>query len=548
MPKQVDYDPFAQPSTGGAPVDYDPFAGTSLRMPDQTSGLERLGRGITDIASGLAQTAINAGYVPPAQVSPFSKASQQNYAAQASITPEALAATTNKMMAEQEAEYQARRGPNANRMDWMRVLGNIAGAAPLAIVPGAQGVGANVALGAGIGALSAGMQPVYEGDFWKEKARQAAFGAGGGAVGAGVLATIGRAFNPQVSKSVELLRERGVPMTPGQIMGPGAARFEQRAQDVVPFVAGARERSFDGLIKASYDEVLAPLGEKFKGALGYEGVASLQKRVSQAFEDALSKAKFFPDETFTAQYTNLKQLAQNMPPQERSVFNNLMANYLDDYLAKGNGSMDGRTLQTVEQKLRELASDYASGSATDKNILAPALREAHSIFDSTIERLNPEYLPKYNAAKAAYARLMRVQDATNMAGSVNGKFTPDALMSAVRSGGKAYEGKAALARGDAVMQELAMAGKSVLGNSVPDSGTPQRLLTQSALLGGGFAVDPTIAATIGAGSLLYTKPAQTALQYMMAGARPTWLRGASNALMRSSIPVATGAGLLAGAQ
>lgn len=76
------------------------------------SKMERLGRGIVDAPGALAQLLINSGYKPPTEVSFGSQSSKDLYGQQAAITPDELAEATNRQMANDESNYQYRRGPD----------------------------------------------------------------------------------------------------------------------------------------------------------------------------------------------------------------------------------------------------------------------------------------------------------------------------------------------------------------------------------------------------------------------------------------------------
>ena len=71
------------------------------------------------------------------------------------------------------------------------------------------------------------------------------------------------------------------------------------------------------------------------------------------------------------------------------------------------------------------------------------------------------------------------------------------------------------ARGEALGQDLANAGKSMLTNKVPDSGTSQRLMYGAGALASG-ALNPAIPLGLLTGGAMYTQPAQKALTAMFA--------------------------------
>ena len=84
---------------------------------------------------------------------------------------------------------------------------------------------------------------------------------------------------------------------------------------------------------------------------------------------------------------------------------------------------------------------------------------------------NPARAPELRAANEAFANALRVEGGAGKIGSDQGVFTPDHLLSSVRQLDPSLR-KGTFARGDALMQDLGDAGKAVLGNKVPDSGTP----------------------------------------------------------------------------
>ena len=87
--------------------------------------------------------------------------------------------------------------------------------------------------------------------------------------------------------------------------------------------------------------------------------------------------------------------------------------------------------------------------------LADAIREVQSSLRGAVERsAGPEAAAELQAANTAWANFVRIQDAASRIGAKDGIFTPAQLTAAVRA--KDGSGrKAAFARGDALMQDLA---------------------------------------------------------------------------------------------
>src|SRR5690606_13355534 len=130
----------------------------------------------------------------------------------------------NQRITEDEQAYQAaRQATGQEGMDWWRLAGNVAGAAPLmAVAPGAASTGlGRVGVGAAQGALVSGLQPVYEGPVAQNTLYQMATGGAAGGAAAGLGNALSRLISPRASTNpqVQTLLDEGVTPTPGQILG-----------------------------------------------------------------------------------------------------------------------------------------------------------------------------------------------------------------------------------------------------------------------------------------------------------------------------------------
>jgi len=125
-----------------------------------------------------------------------------------------------------------------------------------------------------------------------------------------------------------------------------------------------------------------------------------------------------------------------------------------------------------------------------------------------VTRTNPKFSKELKAIDTGYANFKRVEKAAGLVGAVEGVFSPAQLQSAVRASDKSKD-KGRFATGSALMQDLSETGKTVLGNKLPDSGTPYRGMLPLFLGGGaGAAGYPTIAAGLLTGPILYSEPGQ----------------------------------------
>jgi hypothetical protein len=145
----------------------------------------------------------------------------------------------------------------------------------------------------------------------------------------------------------------------------------------------------------------------------------------------------------------------------------------------------------------------------------------------------------------AFANSLRVNRAAGALGGEPGVFSPAQLQAATKSMDPSMR-KNAFAAGDALMQGYAEAGKSVLGNRVPDSGTPFRslatLLAGSAL---GHGISPEVAMGIGGASLgaagLYSPMGKATLAHILAS-RPDLAQPLASVVRGAAPYVAAGAG------
>lgn len=565
----VDFDPFAAPAapaSGGpqlVPVDHDPFAAApSQPMADATAGLNpeadpdvlagnaslvkgavRGARNVVDGGAQMLARGIEALVPADSAVGRWALANRQNTEA------------VNKAA---ETDYQQNwRDPRlAGAPDPGRAFGAAAASAPVvaALVPAAPGIVGGALTGAASGALSSALQPVdteTSPNFWTEKGKEAALGALTGGVTGGAFGALGKAIAPKASTNPDLqtLMDAGVTPTPGQILGGRAAQFEEKLGNV-PVLGGmvqnARARTVEDFNRGAVNRVLEPLGEKLSPdtPVGRQAIGEAIDKASAAYQKILPGLTVKVDQTFAQDLGSLAQMAQDLPKDRADQFAKILANQVVGKINPQTGMMTGETFKAVDSELGRLASMYRNTAVGDERLLGGALQELQARLRALVERSNPEAAGALSAANQAYATLLRVQDAAAKVGSPNGVFTPNALTSSVKKFDSSLRDRA-FARGDALLQDYAEAGKNVLGNKVPDSGTAGRMM-----VGGGIPAaalyaysNPVTAAGIGAGAGLGLLPYTAAGQRLAAGLLASRPQGAGLLAdaIRSAGPLAAGA-------
>jgi hypothetical protein len=426
--------------------------------------------------------------------------------------------------------------------------GSIAATLPLmAAAPVAGTYGGAATVGALTGATSGALAPVEGGnDFWGDKAQQVGLGALTGGIASPILRGVSRVISPQVSPDVQALMSRGVTPTPGQILGGGFARTEEKLTSV-PFlgdmIKNAQQRGVQQFNAAAYNEALAPIGQKFSGTVGQEGIEQVANKIGAAYNEVLPKMQFKIDPQFHADVMNLSSMAQGLPEAQQKTFLNLLKTQIFNKVGP-QGNMDGQALKGVQSELAKAAKGYLGEPSYDQRQLGAAVSALKDAMDSNLMRVNPpELAQKLSNANQAWANFARIRAAGASQGAMNneGIFTAGQLQNAVRSADKSV-GKGATATGNALMQDLSGAGQRVLGSKYPDSGTTGRgLMALLAPAGMMTAPSQTLMTLggIGAGSLPYTQLGQRAAAALLTS-RPQLAQPVGKAVSKLGPVVVTG--------
>jgi len=368
-------------------------------------------------------------------------------------------------------------------------------------------------------------------------------GAGGSAAGTFAARAIG---GKPVSKNVQTLADAGVVMTPGQRNGGMRRWFEDSVLGSLPVVksvpGAAKQRGVDHLNVAAYNEVLDPLGSKLSmdTAPGAEAIKSLQDTVYGAYGDAAKTLGLNLDDA-------LQQGAQSILDDAVANVGDANVPQLQAQVGKftnriGDG-VSGDDLKGLLSDLRGEASKFAGSASANERSIGDQLWSFHDEIDNALTRQNPvDNLDAFKNAREATARLKRVEDAA--ARGVDSRFTPTQLWQAVNRNGYGQT-TANRAAGEGRLYELANAAKAVLPDTVPNSGTPERVAGM-AMLGGGAGgmgmIDPTLGALSVTSLLGYIPGLDRAIQNFAIN-RPDGMKRAGGLLDSYLTPTLSGAGI-----
>lgn len=471
---------------------------------------ESLLRGVYDPFTGLAQVVYN---MLPKGVQKAGDRLNDFIADKTGLMPKIGPEGFNQAIAGNEADYQQRRGGG---IDGQRIAGNVLSPvnALMALkAPQAVTLAQRVVQGTGIGAVQAMSQPVTQGDYWSEKAKQGNTGAIVGGALPVVAGGFARAVSPRasVNPDVALLKSKGVDPTIGQTLGGWANTTEQKATSmfgVGDSIRTAREGARNQFNRAVLNDAVESVGGKVDD-IGTAGVKRAGDIVSGAYDDALKGLNGVTlDQTGKAQLANLQAMSANMPDTTRNQFNRIINNIVMKRMSPKQG-MTAETFKQVESELGSRAATYGKSMQASERELGDALLEAQNILRQQAARQNPAYAEALTKANQAWAKLVRAEGAAKASAVSDGVFTPGQYLGAIKSASKSVRGRD-FSRGTALGQELGAAGQRVLGNTYPDSGTAGRMIPM--LQGAGAVANPVV--TLGgtaAGMAAYTPAVQRAL-------------------------------------
>lgn len=530
--------------SGGRDLSADLFEAPAAKPLSRT---ERLLKGIRDPIDAGAQLLTN--ILPQGVVSAGNRLN--NALADATgLVARLPEGGVNQQVRQAEQEYQARRAAGGESgLDAYRIAGNVVSPANLAVasrLPQAASLAGRIGVGVLGGAASGGLTPVTEGDFTSEKLKQiAAGGAVGGALPV-LTGAVARAVSPNASRNanLQMLRQEGVQPTIGQALGPTAARVEEKLQSLPlmgDVIGKARQGANVSFEQATINRALKPIGQELPAGLsGRDAVIFTENALKDQYDTVLNNiGAIVPDTKFTDGVKNLQSMVNKLvvPKAEKAKFNAALADVQQSI--DENGVITSEAYKLLESSLGSDARKLASSQNVYEGKIAPAVQQLRAELQDMLNRQAGQEAKNLKAVNEGWANFKRVQRAASALGAEEGNFTPAQFQNAVRALDRSKD-KGAFARGAALGQDIGDAGRTVLGNRVPNSGTADRLLLNLGALGSG-ALNPAIPLSLAAGAGLYTAPVQRALVASVAS-RPQSAQAAAQALRNATPLLGGGAG------
>lgn len=471
-----------------------------------------------------------------------------------------LDASNKKYLAEGMAQQRGVEDSFAADRPKVAALARGTGLAATNLVPAGETVNAfaqgtrlaNAARGAGMSALSAGAYAIADRGTAKERLKTAGdtmtnpatlgLGAALGSIGPST-----KAPKQRVSEDVAALRAKGVQLTPGQMRG-GVAKAAEDALTSTPIlgtaIQDARGAGVESFTRAAANEALAPVDMKVPDGIpaGHEMTAYVEKTLGDLYDKTIPNRLIVADPEFkSAVGQRVGDIAQDMTPEARKRLAAIIDNRVTSRFQLGRANpadgapavpgsaagkieqMDGKTFQRLQSELSTVQKRFGASQDADQRSIGEAIGAVREELRAAAARQDPEFAASKSKIDKGYALFKRFQGAAASPGAEGGVFPPALYGGSVRRADKSLD-KGATARGGALGQGLADAGRKVLPSKLPDSGTATRgayvvgasapaAIISSAAAGGPGAALVTAAgygATLGAlklGSKMYTPEA-----------------------------------------
>lgn len=412
---------------------------------------------------------------------------------------------------EEQAYQQNRQLQGESGFDWARLGGNVVNPVNVAGGAGAARLATAgvrpLAVAAGTGAASGVLQPVYNTDeFGTEKAKQAAAGTIGGVVGKKLTSVTGNVLNPLVSKAEQTMRDLGVTLTPGQLLGKQPKALEEFAENmplIGQYISNAKERQLFQFNQGVINKALSKIDKKLGAAvIGRDAVNEAFTITSNQYDDVLNRISFEINPTVTSALRSVTSSSKLASGAEKQKLNDLMNAYVYSKIPVGAdkvGKIDGQAFKGIESDLLKRVQQLRSSASDSDRSIGMELGRVLDVMKATMRSQNPKEASKLRRIDSAYGDLSVMREAAANSNAKNGVFTPKQYQQAVRVRDKTRS-KSAFAAGTARGQEISDAATEMI---TPELGsTVEGRLALG--LGGGYGVmtEPVIA-----GSVALTTPA-----------------------------------------
>lgn len=387
------------------------------------------------------------------------------------------AAKNARSVGEKVAPYE-QRNPVASTVG--EVAGAIASPANKLIPMGnATGI-MGLAQGAGQGALSSILTtPVTDENkaFLTEKLKQGLAGGLGGAAGTAIARAPGAIAEPFKKslgdigeKAVKTLRDAGVPLDIAQATG---SSFLQRSKAMLndnPFTAG-KEAAFAAAQKSAYNNAIAKTMGEDVTAITPDVIQAAKTRLGQNYDDLASRNQIHFDHDLKKSLEEINDRASNALADTQHAVIQKAIKSIESKAESTGGVINGEQYKNIKRLLNDIEKQNVPGSHYAGEMKELLLESLSRSAEKTGNKADVALLKETNRQ---YGNMKKIEDIVSK--DVEGNVSPSLLSNSLATKSK----RNALYQDDPQLANLARAGKLILENKTPNSGTVSRLAAQAA--------------------------------------------------------------------
>ena len=323
---------------------------------------------------------------------------------------------------------------------------------------------------------------------------------------------------PKITQEAKELISKGVQVTPGQAVkgstlgGSTLARLEEASGKNIFFlgdaISAAQKNAQEGFNRTAVQEALEGINVVVpKNVSGRQLIAFGQDTIEKKYNTLLPKLSIRDSTTFSGAIANvLNGVDDDIREGITKRINKVIINKIKP--APVTAALDGKTIKTAQTELRRIITRLRREGTEEALRKADAFDDIRLTISQQLQMETPKLAKELAELDQAYGLFEIVRNAS-IRRKLDGDFTPgDLLQASAKSDITKRQSK--FSKGEARMQGLAQQAQDVIGNTVPDSGTSQRILATGMLGGVGELASPgaltSSAAPIVAGGLAYSQP------------------------------------------
>ena len=323
---------------------------------------------------------------------------------------------------------------------------------------------------------------------------------------------------PKITDEARELIQKGVPVTPGQAVkgstlgGTTLSRMEEATGKNVFFlgdaITSALQNAQTGFNRAAVDDALSQIN--IKAPKNLEGKALIkfgQDALEKKYGEILPKLSIKNSEQLTGALQNiLNDVDKDISKDITQRVNKLLIKKIKP--APVTTALDGKAIKTAQTELRRIITRLRREGTETALRKADAFDDVRLTVSHQLQTEMPELAKELAELDQAYGLFEIVRNASIRTKQKEGFSPVDLLQASAKSDITKRQSK--FSAGEARMQGLAQQAQDVIGATVPDSGTSQRMLVSGGLGLGGNQLSPGVLETalpaIVAGGIAYSKP------------------------------------------